>query len=140
MKIEADDMTFETLADTGKNWKRFDAVLHAAVVKSVSGELARDIALQGEIAAKAGRLLRGRQSAFMVRKYFKTAEEAGAMFDLCDLLKVKSVGQGNKPIQLSTFLQNWEAVLTGMKRPPDDETLEAIFREQIKIYDTKVRS
>jgi hypothetical protein len=68
MKIEADDMTFETLADTGKNWKRFDAVLHAAIVKSVSGELARDIALQGEIAAKEGRLLRGRQSAFMVRK------------------------------------------------------------------------
>jgi hypothetical protein len=22
-----------------------------------------------------------------------------------------------------------------MKRPPDDETLEAIFREQVKIYD-----
>jgi hypothetical protein len=66
MKIEADDMTFEKLAKTGKNWRRFDAVLHAAIVKSV--QLARDIALQGEIAAKEGRLLRGRQSAFMVRK------------------------------------------------------------------------
>ena len=88
--------------------------------------------MQQEHAAKDGRLLRGRQALFMIYQHFKTAEEAGALYDLVDLTKVLSTTSGGKQIDLTTFLQNWEAVLAGMKVEPDISVKETLFKEQIK--------
>ena len=134
MEIEKEGATFESLSKPGKHFRKLDAVINAAIVKSAHGELAREINLKSELAAKEGKLLRGRQSAWLVRLFFKTAEAAGAMYDLCDLLKIKSSGSNGKAIQLSTFMQNWDAVIAGMKKVPDEDILETLFRKELKVY------
>ena len=70
----------------------------------------------------------------MIYQHFKTAEEAGALYDLVDLTKVLSSTSGGRQIDLITFLLNWEAVLSGMKIEPDISVKESLFKEQIKVY------
>ena len=83
-----------------------------------------------------GKLLRGRQTIFMIRQWFKTAEAAGAMFDLADLMKVTSRSTNNPKvlIELSYFQQNWEAVIAGMQKVPDDETLETLYKQEVSPF------
>jgi hypothetical protein len=127
-------MTFDRLAKSGRKFESADTAFASAILKVAHGTLGRDINLEAEKASKEGRLLRGRQAAFMVQQFFKSAEDAGALYDLCDLLKVKSKNDKGKLQDLNTFLQNWDVVITGMKRKPDEETLEALFREEILHY------
>ena len=56
------------------------------------------------------------------------------MYDLCDLTKVVSNSGKGSLLNLSTFVQNWEAVLAGMKKVPEEEILENLFREQLRPY------
>ena len=131
LEIERESATFASLQDSGK-FPTLDVKLSAALTKLAHGDLGREIALQQEHAAKDGRLLRGRQALFMIYQHFKPAEEAGALYDLVDLTKVLSTTSGGKQIDLTTFLQNWEAVLAGMKVEPDISVKETLFKEQIK--------
>ena len=133
LEVEKESATFDSLQDSGK-FPTLDVKLSAALTKLAHGDLGREIALQQERAAKDGRLLRGRQALFMIYQHFKTAEEAGALYDLVDLTKVLSTTHGGKQIDLTTFLQNWEAVLAGMKVEPDITIKETLFKEQIKVY------
>ena len=57
----------------------------------------------------------------------------GALYDIADLMAVKSEHKG-KQIALSTFLQNWESTIAGMKKPPDEECRETLFLSQVKHY------
>lgn len=59
--------------------------------------------------------------------YFKTNEEAGALYGTEDLLKIHLVN-----VDLSTFIRNSDAVMAGMKPLPDSNTLKDIFRREIR--------
>ena len=61
----------------------------------------------------------------MIYRWFRTAEAAGALYEIADLLAIKSEHKG-KQIALSTFLQNWESTIAGMKKPPDEEVRDAV--------------
>ena len=105
LEVEKETATFGSLRDSGK-FPTLDVKLSAALTKLAHGDLGREIALQQEQAAKCGRLLRGRQALYMIYQHFKTAEEAGALYDLVDLTKVLSTTTGGRQIDLTTFLQN----------------------------------
>ena len=91
-----------------------------------------------EVEAASGRVVRGRQVLFMSEQYFRTNEEAGALYGTEDLLKIHLVND-----DLSTFIRNWDAVIAGMKHMPDNNTLKGIFMREIRKikrmeYDLKV--
>ena len=69
----------------------------------------------------------------MIYRWCRTAEAAGALYDIADLLAVKSEHK-RKQIALSTFLQNWESTIAGMTKPPDEECREPLFLSQVKHY------
>ena len=75
-------------------------------------------------------MLRGRQALRMVYDYMKVSEQAGALFDISDLMAVRLIGD-----KLESFLHNWESTLTGMKNAPDPETKEVLFLKQLQRAD-----
>ena len=71
---------------------------------------------------------------FMLYQFFRTAENAGALFDLADLMKVHSRDRNDRLLPLQQFIDTWDAVLVGMKDQPDENTKEVLFKEQIENY------
>ena len=64
--------------------------------------------------------MKGRQVLYLFDQYFKTNEEVGSLYSVEDLLKVRLIND-----DLSTFLSNWESVMSGLNMP--DETTCATF-------------
>ena len=126
MKVEDATASFESLADSGKGFTRLDMKLSAAITTASTGEVGREVAEATEAAAKNGKMLRGRQALWLVYQWYKVTEEAGALFDLSDLMKVELEGHN-----LSTFQQNWVSIL-GMKKEPDKQTMATLYHMQIQ--------
>ena len=63
-----------------------------------------------EVKATSGRVVRGRQVLFMFEQYFRTNEEAGALYGTEGLLKIHLVNN-----DLATFIRNWDAVIAGLQ-------------------------
>ena len=56
-----------------------------------------------------------------------TDKTVGSVYDVEDLPSVTMVNE-----KLEVFMRNWDAVLSGIKKPPDKTFLEPIFHRQIK--------
>jgi hypothetical protein len=80
-----------------------------------------------ELAAKKGKMLRGRQALFLVYQWYRVTEESGALFNLRDLMK----WEGDSIASLTSFQQNWTAVLNGMKEDPGNQTKATLYHLQI---------
>ena len=104
-----------------------DTKILAQLSKVARGELARQILTFKDVEAQNKRVVRGRQVLLMFDQYFKTNEEAGALYGTEDLLQVRLQSD-----DLKSFLQNWDAVIAGMKRIPDENTLKDLFLRQLR--------
>ena len=104
-----------------------DTKILAQLSKVAKGELARQILTFKDTEAQGKRVVRGRQVLLMFEQYFKTNEEAGALYGTEDLLQVRL-----KSDDLKSFLQNWDAVIAGMKRIPDENSLKDLFLRQLR--------
>ena len=81
-----------------------------------------------ETEAAKDRAVRGRQVLYLFDQYFKTKEEVGSLYSVEDLLKVRFVVNDD----LSTFLSNWENVISGLGHMPDETTLRDIFLRELR--------
>ena len=72
-------------------------------------------------------MLKGRQALWMVYDYYRVNAEAGALFDLSDLLHVKLRGDA-----LETFMASWEYVLVGMAVELSEDTLKVLFLDNLR--------
>ena len=104
-----------------------DTKILAQLSKVARGELARQILTFKDVEAQNKCVVRGRQVLLMFEQYFKTNEEAGALYGTEDLLQVRLQSD-----DLKSFLQNWDAVIAGMKRIPDENTLKDLFLRQLR--------
>ena len=104
-----------------------DTKILASLSKVAKGELARQVLTFKDTEAQSKRVVRGRQVLLMFEQYFKTNEEAGAFYGTEDLLQVRLQAD-----DLKSFLQNWDAVIAGMKRIPDENTLKDLFLRQLR--------
>ena len=120
-------MTLKRLYKVGKRFIDLDPKLLAAITDKAHGELGREITQKIEEYAKQGKMFRGRQALFMVYQAMKVSEQAGALFDITDLMAVRLNGD-----KLEGFLNSWDATLTGMRSVPDPQTKEALFLKQVK--------
>jgi len=109
-----------------------DAKLAAALSEICTSELGRKVTLKTEQEAKAGRMICGRQVLWIVYEEYRVNEEAGALRDITDLVKVTLKRDQCKVDHLSTFMGNWFQVLAGMKTTPEDATLQVMLYEQVK--------
>ena len=126
MEVEKESTTFLSLADSG-SFTTLDIKLSAAAIGASTGVVGQEITTEAEKASQQCRLLRGRQALWLVYRWYATNQEQGAMFEMIDLMAVKSAN-----ITLPKFLANWEAVVTDMVTPPSEDTKRMLFYKQIK--------
>ena len=130
IEVEARTTTHDSLADPGV-FASLDMKLSAALTKAAHGDLGRQVVLDVDLAAKEGRMLKGRQLLLQVYHWYRTNEALGACFDITDLMTVQL-----KNDDLSTFVCSWRYTIAGMRKPPRPEDAEALFIEQVRKSNT----
>jgi len=68
----------------------------------------------------------------MIYEEYRVNEEAGALNDITDLMRITLRKDQSKIEHLSKFMLNWETVLAGLKEPPPDHQLQVMFYEQVR--------
>ncbi|OLQ01075.1 hypothetical protein AK812_SmicGene16204 [Symbiodinium microadriaticum] len=126
LEVYRPDASHDGLRDPGK-FLTLDTKLLKALTTVSRGELAREILIFKETEASKDRAVRGRQVLYLFDQYFKTNEEVGSLYSVEDLLKVRLVND-----DLSTFLSNWESVISGLSHMPDETTLRDIFLRELR--------
>ena len=120
------DTTEETLRDP-KGFVTLDAKVLSAITNILEGDFARQMDTLKEKEANANRLVRGRQILYKLHEFFATNALHGSVYDVEDLLSV-SLNNEN----LVMFLRNWDTVLSGVQKSPDEAFLEPLFHRQVK--------
>ena len=99
--------------------------LSAALKKVINGDLKRKITLMEEDLGKEGKMLAGRQIAWMVYYNYAVNKVDMQTLDFQDLISCHYKNS------LKGFMHAWDKCLLGMSNHPDDDTLENLFRAQI---------
>ena len=126
LEVYRSGASHDTLRNPGK-FVTLDTKLLEALTTCSRGELARDILIYKETEAAKDVAVRGRQVLYLFDQYFKTNEEVGSLYSVEDLLKVRLIND-----DLSTFLSNWESVMSGLSHTPDETTLRDIFLRELR--------
>ena len=111
MAVEDVDFGFEALGYPGREYKSLDAKLAAAITETATGELGRQLTHRTEVEMNAGRLITGRQLLWIMQEYFRLNEEAGAVYEVQDLMAVKFKDDNH----MEQFIATWDHVLAGMR-------------------------
>ena len=125
-KVWAKESTEEQLRDP-EGFVTLDAKVLSAITNVLEGDFARQMDTFKEREANAGRPVRGRQVLFKLNDHFATNALHGSVYDLEDLLAITLANEN-----LVVFLRNWETVLSGIQKAPDDTFLEPLFHRQVK--------
>ena len=122
----AKESTEEQLRDP-EGFVTLDAKVLSAITKVLEGDFARQADSFKERDSNAGRPVRGRQVLFRLNDHFATNALHGSVYDLEDPLAIALANEN-----LVVFLSNWETVLSGIQKAPDDTFLEPLFHRQVK--------
>jgi hypothetical protein len=68
----------------------------------------------------------------MIIIYYRTDEYTGIVYDVSDLTAVKMKSDNPSWKQLSAFKDAWDETLAGMDKEPEENILEAIFKQQVR--------
>eukprot|EP00435_Cladocopium_sp_Y103_P062131 s659_g23.t1 len=104
-----------------------DAKLLSALTNIITGDFARKVDTFKETEANDARIVRGRQVLYMLHDHFSTNMKHGSTYALQDLFSVHLKGEN-----LKTFISNWDQVLAGIVKMPDESVLETLFYNQVK--------
>ena len=74
-----------------------------------------------------GKMLTGRQIAWKIYQHFKVTDLETSVMEFTDLCNLRLRGDN-----LRGFNTAWDDTLLGMKRIPDEDYLESLYRAQIK--------
>ena len=125
-KVWEKDMTEAELRDP-EGFSTLDAKIMSALTNILEGDFARQTDTYKETEAHSGRMVRGRQLMFRLHNYFATNALHGSVYDMEDLMNCVMVNEN-----LTTFIRNWDTILSGIPTPPDNSVLEPLFHRQIK--------
>ena len=78
--------------------------------------------------ARKGIVTRGRQLLWLVYDYHRVSEEAGALYDISDLLQIEWLSDA----KIETFISNWENVLSGCIKEVEEDVKRALFLKQVR--------
>ena len=107
-------------------WIMFSQKLSAGLMKLISGDFLRKISSLKEKLMNNGRLLNGRQLAFLIWERYKRDEMEVGITEFYDLREVRL-----KNDNLKEFMQDWYDCLYGMHKEQDPEYLLSLFEEQV---------
>ena len=127
-EIWAEGRTCDELKSPG-NFGTLDAKLMSSLTTILVGDFARRINTLKETEAAKGQQVRGRQVLFLLNEYFSTNAKHGSTYSIQDLFSVKLQGTN-----LKAFMTNWDTVMAGVPRAPDESILEYLFYTQGRYH------
>ena len=92
LESEMCSATYASMADSG-SFLTLDMKLAAALSAHSTGEIGRQLSMNKAEERKNGVMVKGRQLLCMIGEYYRVNEEAGAMYDMADLMGVKIRGE-----------------------------------------------
>ena len=126
LESEMCSATYACMADSGA-FLTLDMKLAAAISAHCTGEIGRQLTMRKADERKNGVMVKGRQLLYMIGEYYRANEEAGAMYDMADLMGVKIRGDN-----LENFLNTWDMVVMGMRSEATEECMRVLFHENIR--------
>ena len=132
LEVESDSATYESLAIPSPQFETLDAKVSAGLAQVCKGELGRRVTLKTEEEAKVKRLIKGRQILWMIYEEYRLNQEAGALHDITDLMKLQLKKEHTKVEHLDTFMLNWRTIIAGMKEEPPETTLQVMLCERVR--------
>ena len=90
------------------------------------GDFLRRVNLLDEEYQKKGRLMTGRQVAYMIYEHFRMSEVEGAVWQVGDLIHLELMNDN-----LRAFDTRWAEIIQGMPAVPDDVFLESLYEKQL---------
>ena len=116
----------EDLNDSGR-FATLDSKVSASLGRNLNGDLGRKINLLEEKAALAGKMLKGRQTLWLIYESYRINDTEGAILEFKDLLTIKV--KNENPRQ---FINDWEMCLIGMKAIPSEDIMESLFITELE--------
>ena len=110
--------SFEELADSGA-FPQLDARLSSEIDSVLSGEFRKQVQVKETELSLKGKMIKGRQIAWMMYKHFKLSEVDGAMLEWEELLSVELKGDN-----LQQFENDWGAMCLVVRELPDEKSLK----------------
>ena len=108
-KAMAKDATFESLADSGEaRFHPLDLILAVALARIIPKDLAPRVRTRQDDAYKKGKVLMGRQMAWIIHDWYRTEEHMGAAYGYRDLMSFHWMGDD----KIESYLAQWRH-LTG---------------------------
>jgi len=111
-----------------RKFKKLDFALGTAITAIASGDLGRELILEAERLANTKKLISGRQMLWMVYRYMHDKDQCADLNDYEDLMTVVLKHESN----LRPFRRNWDNILMGCHKRPEDPFLETLFLRNIK--------
>ena len=124
-EIEEAD-TMDELAESGL-FPLLDSKIASGLSEILNGEFQRQVQVLDEKAAIKGRMLKGRQIAWLIYQHFRLSEAEGSILEFNDLLSVELRGDN-----LMAFKNDWEMVMSGLKVIPSAAILESLVLKQLQ--------
>jgi len=109
-------------------FETLDAKLASALSRIISGDFGRRAHVIKITAMETGKRLSGRQLLHAIDEHFRLTEADGAVFGMEHLLSVTM-----KHDSLERVIADWDTVLTGMRKRPEESVLEALFVRRLKL-------
>ena len=128
-----DTSSFDTLEDSGEDRVvSLDLKLSISLgvmLKEVNNEVISSTAQGEHAAAVQGRMLKGRQIAWLIFNFFKRSPQMGVIYSVADLAKLEWMGDK----QIHKFLMMWRLMLDQMQTIlPAEELLETLMQNMEK--------
>ena len=99
------------------------------MLKEVNNEVTSSTAQREHAAAMQGRMLKGRQIAWLIFNFFKRNPKMGVIYSVTDLAKLEWMGDK----QIHKFLMMWRLMLDQMQTTlPADELTEILMQKMEK--------
>ena len=120
--------SFEALEESGA-FPQLDAKLSADMDSILCGEFRKQVQVEETALSLKGKMIKGRQVAWMTYKHFKLSEVDGAMLEWEELLHVELRGDN-----LQRFENDWGSMCLNIRELPYEKT-ETIYRKQLDKSD-----
>ena len=128
MRCEEAGISTYKLADS-ESFDTLDAKLCAGLSGLIKGDLARQVHAEKESLASQGFYMRGRQLLLVIYQHYSISEAEGYVVEFRDLMAVTVQGG-----DLKSFLTEWDVIMAGIRKVPDEDILESMFRKQVEKH------
>ena len=123
-----DAQSTDELADSGE-FVELDALLATEWDKLMPGDFKRQVQAKEYELAKQKKMLKGRQTTWLVYHKFRISDLDTSMLNWEELNKVELKMPGDN---IQQFLTDWDTTIANVEQMPDAPFIESMFRKQLE--------